>query len=41
MKLAIVAAFKAFVAQVKSNHLDYCKKVVAKSELQQNKKESK
>ena len=26
--LAITAAFKAFLAQAKSNHIDYCRKVV-------------
>ena len=42
MKSAIVVAFKSFISQVKGNHLEYCKNVVAKSEKkQQPKKESK
>jgi hypothetical protein len=30
--LAITAALKAFIKQAKTNHLNYCKKVVEKSE---------
>ena len=42
MKSAFVTAFKSFISQVKANHLEYCKNVVAKSEKnQQPKKESK
>ena len=42
MKSAIVVSFKSFISQVKANHLEYCKNVVAKSEKkQQLKKESK
>lgn len=41
MKLAIVAAFKAFVEQAKQNHLDYCKAYVAKHTKKADKKEDK
>jgi hypothetical protein len=41
MKSAFLTAIKAFVSQVKANHLDYCKSVVAKDEKKQQKKESK
>ena len=42
MKLAIVAAFKAFVDQAKRNRYEYCKRVVDKVEGKpQQKKESK
>lgn len=43
MKSAFVTAFKSFISQIKANHLEYCKNVVAKSEekQQQPKKESK
>ena len=42
MKSAFVTAFKSFISQIKANHLEYCKNVVAKSEKkQQPKKESK
>ena len=41
MKSAIITGFKAFIQQAKQNHYDYCKKVVEKTENQNNKKENK
>ena len=33
MKSAFITAVKAFVRQVKANHLEYCQKVVDKANL--------
>ena len=42
MKSAFITAVKSFISQIKANHLEYCKNVVAQSEKkQQPKKESK
>lgn len=42
MKSAFMTAFKSFISQIKANHLEYCKNVVAKSEKKpEPKKESK
>lgn len=39
MKSALLTAVKAFVSQVKSNHLEYCKSVVSKNEKKQQNKD--
>jgi hypothetical protein len=39
MKSAFITAIKAFVSTVKSNHLEYCQKVVAKHEQKTTKKD--
>ena len=41
MKSAFITAFKSFISQVKANHLEYCKNVVAKSEKKQQPKTKK
>jgi hypothetical protein len=41
MKSAFMSAVNAFVKQVKQNHLDYCKSVVAKAEKASKKAQQK